>query len=253
MAEQQSIVRFRGRLGNLIGYYRNGKYFIRSMPQHVHQTRATRRAAERFGIASRKAALIRSAFCDDLDIHGNNSFINRLNSVLIKQATHNMTAVTGFRFNQDTGLEKFFEIIPALSEDATLHIPAQSLPQLKGITAFEVKVIAARMHFGTLRIISTDAAILNIDPRQPFDGASIPLNVPGNGTLMVTVQIRAMQGETPSYNRRYQAADIIGVLVPQKPLITQHDIQQDKATPLQQPARITTPPSPRFIPPVQRE
>ncbi len=83
MAKQISLITFTGKLGNLIGYERGGKYFLRSMPEIVRQTTATRRAAQRFGIASRKAALIRSAFYDELDIHCDSSHVNRLNRILI--------------------------------------------------------------------------------------------------------------------------------------------------------------------------
>ena len=75
MATQNSIIPFTGKLGNLIGYERNGKYFLRSMPEIVRQTAATRRAARRFGLASCKAALIRNAFYDDLDIRYDSSHI----------------------------------------------------------------------------------------------------------------------------------------------------------------------------------
>jgi hypothetical protein len=60
MAKQLSFITFTGKLGNLIGYERGGKYFLCSMPETVRQTAATRRAAQRFGLASSKAALTKS-------------------------------------------------------------------------------------------------------------------------------------------------------------------------------------------------
>lgn len=62
MARQNSLIIFTGKLGNLIGYQRNGRYFLRSAPEKVKQTPATRRAARRFGMISKKAALIRKQF-----------------------------------------------------------------------------------------------------------------------------------------------------------------------------------------------
>lgn len=52
MAKQTGIVLFTGKLENLVGYRRNGKYFIRAMPQKVQQTPATRQSAREFGIAA---------------------------------------------------------------------------------------------------------------------------------------------------------------------------------------------------------
>ncbi|WP_110052471.1 hypothetical protein [Chitinophaga sp. S165] len=217
MARQTSLITFTGKLGNMIGYRRNGKYFLRSAPETVRQTHATCRAARRFGIASRKGALIRSAFMEELDVHCDSSHINRLNKTLIQAGRNNTEAITGFRFNQHTGIDKFFQIAPKLSRDGILHIPAQILPQVKGVTALEVKVIAVRINFAEHRIVDTDAVVITIDPQEPFTGAAIPVDAPGKGTLIVTLQVRGLYHEYPSANAKYLAADIIAVSVPQIP------------------------------------
>ena len=201
---------FTGRLGNLIGYQRNGQYFLRSMPETVHQTIATRHAAKRFGVASQRGALIRHAFYADLDICCDNSHVNRLNKMLI--AAGNNTAVTGFRFNQHTGINHFFGIAPTLSRDEILHLAPQGIARHKGITALEVKVIAVRINFVTRQVTGSDVAVMMIDPRHPFTGADIPLEVSGNGTLIVTLQVRGMYPGNASCNQRFLAADIVAVL-----------------------------------------
>jgi hypothetical protein len=215
MAKQNSLITFTGKLGNIIGYCRNGKYFLRSMPETVRQTRATRRAAQRFGMASKRGALIRSAFTNELDIYCDGSHINRLNKSLIPSAGNNIAAIKGFRFNQHTGVEKFFAVAPTLSRDGILHIPAQTLPHFKGITALEVKVIAAQINLATRQVIDTEAVILTLDLREPFAGATCCLDVPHTGTLIVTLQIRGLHNEVPSANKQYQAADIVAVMEPQ--------------------------------------
>lgn len=210
MARQNSLFPFTGKLGNVIGYERNGRYFLRSMPETVQQTIATRRAARRFGIASRKGALIRNAFYNELDIRCDSSHVNRLNKVLIA-AGNNNEAIIGFRFNQYTGIDKFFNLAPELSQAGTVYIPPQMLAQYKDVSTLEVKVIAARIDFKTGQVIGTDAVVMTIDTREFFGGADIGLHVPGNGTLVVTLQVRALH----TNNRQYQAAGIIGVLPPQ--------------------------------------
>src|SRR5690606_38413145 len=104
---------------------------------------------------------------------------------------------------------------PTLSEDGILHIPAQELPQFKGFTAFEVKVIAARISFGERRVVRTDTALITLDTREAFAGAALDVDVPGKGTLVVTLQVRGMYGKNPSNNRKYLAADIIAVKEPE--------------------------------------
>jgi hypothetical protein len=217
MARQISLITFTGKLRNMIGYYRNGKYFLRSTPETVRQTTASRRAARRFGIASKKGALIRRAFNNELDVHCDNSHINRLNRALIQAPGNNPEAITGFRFNKDTGTDRFFSIAPKISKNGMLQIPAQTLPLLKGITALEVKVIAARINFVTHQVVGTDAATIIVDLREPFEGIAQPIHVPGTGILLVTLQVRAINRESVSSDRKYLAADIIAVQAPAPP------------------------------------
>jgi hypothetical protein len=214
MARQNSLIPFTGTLGNLIGYQRNGEFFLRSKPETVRQTAATRRAAQRFGIASRKAAIIRHAFYDNLDIRCDSNHINRLNKVLIAAAANN-TAITGFRFNQHAGVDRFFTVVSSVSRDGVLHIPAQTLAQYKNVTNLEVKVIAARIDFITGEVIGTDAIVMMMNTREYFAGADISPDIPGTGTLEVTLQVRAMHKDGLSGNRQFQAADIIAVIAPQ--------------------------------------
>ncbi|MGO4292787.1 hypothetical protein [Chitinophaga sp. RAB17] len=216
MAKQMSIISFTGKLGNLIGYKRNGQYFLRSMPQSVQQTAATRRASRRFGIASRKAAFIRHAFYGHLDIHCDGGHINRLNKLLIAAGDHH-AAITGFRFNQHTGVDRFFTVAPRLLPNGILNIPAQPIAGYKGITALEVKVIATRIDFTSRQVVGSETVTLMIAPDTTFQETNVSLEVPGQGSLVVVLQVRAMYGDGPSGNRQYMAADIIAVAAPQVP------------------------------------
>ncbi|QEH41142.1 hypothetical protein [Chitinophaga sp. XS-30] len=214
MGRQTSLLTFTGRVGNLIGYNRNGKHFMRCMPETVRQTSATRQAAQRFGAASRKGRLIRSAFAQELDIRSDGSRVNRLNKAIIKGGCNNPGAIAGFQFNRYTGIDKFFRVAPVLSTDGILHIPAQALAQIKGFTALEVKVIAACISFAERKVVHTETAILVLDTREPFAGAALSVDAPGKGTLVVTLQVRAMKDGHPSGNRKYVAADIVAVQEP---------------------------------------
>ncbi len=210
MARQNTLITFTGKLGDLIGYQRNGKYFLRSMPEIVRQTAATRHAARRFGMASRKGGLIRNAVYDDLDIRCDNSHINRLNKMLIT-APGDLTAITGYRFNQYAGTDRFFSVTPRLFRNGIFHIPPQNLVHHKDISALEVKVIATRIDFDRRQITGTETAVMVIDPRQPFSGADVSLDIAGTGTLIITLQVRGIHDNAISGNRQYLAADIVAV------------------------------------------
>ncbi|MGO4293536.1 hypothetical protein [Chitinophaga sp. RAB17] len=214
MAKQMSILPFTGKLGPLIGYKRNGQYFLRSMPESVRQTTATRRASRRFGIASRKGAFIRKAFYPQLDIHCDGGHINRLNRILIAAGDHH-AAITGFRFNQHAGVDRFFTVAPRLCNNGILHIPAQTIAGYKGIAALEVKVIATRIDFISRQVTGSETVTLMIAPDTTFQETNVSLDVPGQGSLVVVFQVRAMYKDGPSRGRQYMAADIIAVAAPQ--------------------------------------
>ena len=216
MAKQMSIIPFTGKLGHLIGYKRNGQYFLRSMPESVRQTAATRRASRRFGIASRKGAFIRHAIYSNLDIHCDGSHINPLNRVLIA-AGDDYAAITRFRFNQHTGVDRFFTVAPRLLRNGILNIPAQTIVGFQGIAALEVKVIATRIDFISRQVVGSETVALMIKPDTAFEETNVSLDVPGEGTLIVIFQVRALYNDGPSGNRQYMAADIIAVVAPQVP------------------------------------
>jgi hypothetical protein len=218
MAKQNALLHFTGTLGNLVGYERNGGFFLRSKARIVRQTPATRRAARRFGIASRKGAMIRHAFYDNLDIRCDSNHINRMNKVLIAAAGNN-AAIVNFRFNQHTGVDRFFTVLPTISSDGSVHIPAQTLAQYKNVIALEVKVIAARIDFIAGQVTGTATAVMTMYTGECFRGADISLGVPATGTLLVTLQVRAIDNDGLSFNRQYQAADMIAVIAPQRAVI----------------------------------
>lgn len=150
---------------------------------------------------------------------------------------------------------KFFHIFtisPAVSAKGSLHIPAQDIPVHKGLTALEVKVIGVRIDMGTRRITGRDTVVTMIDTSRPFDGVSMPLLVPGEGTLVVTLQIRSVHKEGITVRRQYQAADIIAVIAPKIiRLYKKHTHPQKKVVRLHTVLATTNARSPIF--PVQRE
>ena len=221
MATQTGLFKFTGKLDNVIGYRRNGKHFFRSMPDKVTQTAATKRAARSFGITSRKNKLIRRSLMPHLDMRCERTMINRLNKTLIEAGRDNMQALQGFHFNKHTGIEKMFVAQPVLSENGTLHIPAQELLPQGRNTHLEVRLIAARIDFAAQRVVGADADTAIIDLNEPFNGLELSVDCSGNGTLFVVLQCKACttcNGELcPSGDRRYIAADMLRVIVPAAP------------------------------------
>lgn len=211
MAKQTGILPFTGKLGNLIGYRRNGSYFVRSMPEEVRQTTATRQSSRNFGIASRTGKLIRQAITPQLSIGRDGTLVNRLNKALIQGR---LQQLEGFRFNRHTGVDKFFSRLPVLSSGGALMIPAQTWPPSTAGDKLEISVIAVRINPVTRQITGSHTATLLADLDQPFNGAALEATTPGKGTLLVTLQARIFNGTIPTLNRRFMAADIIAVVLP---------------------------------------
>ena len=57
-----------------------------------------------------------------------------------------------------------------------------------------------------------NTAMIYIDPRQPFEGTALQMEVPGEGTLIITLQVRGFRDGKVSAQSKYLAADIIAVI-----------------------------------------
>ncbi|ASZ12484.1 hypothetical protein KTO58_12160 [Chitinophaga pendula] len=216
MATQTSKLTFTGRLNDVIGYRRHGVYYFRSRPAAVRQTTATKAAARRFGVASRSGRLIRQAYAPLLNIRFEGSLVNRLNKALVL-ASSQPEGIACFRFNQHTGLDRFFQVLPFTAAGGEVRIPMQVLPAIKKATRLEVKLMAVRIDFATQRITGTSTTTQSIDLEQPFMGISLQADLPGKGTLILTLQVRAVGKGLPGGEKANIAADIISITKPTTP------------------------------------
>lgn len=223
MAILDSLIPFKGRLGNIISYERNGKHCLRTVPQTVRQTDNTRRAAKVFGAASRKGALIRHAITTELNIHPDHVLVNRLNSYILGAGRNNHAGLLNFRFKGYTGLDRFFGSKTEFKKDGSLHIPAQFIQGYGDALRMELKVIATRIDFSTRTIKGTDTAHLKIDLNKEFhyfEGADLRVNVPGKGTLLVVLQVKLFTEDFDIRDKKSEAADIVAVVEEQAPQVT---------------------------------
>jgi hypothetical protein len=220
MAKQVGLLKFTGRVGNVIGYRRKGVYCVRTMPETVRQTAATRRAARSFGVASRRGRLIRRALCPYMDTRHDGSFVNRLNKELILAGSHNLQALKGFRFNKHNAVGNLFLVPPMLTPDGRVHIPDQEFGELElgKATRLEITVIAARINFSEQRVVNANAVTEVINLTMPFDGITFDVPAPGKGTLILAIQARTCDerngAPSPVGGRRFMAADIISIAPP---------------------------------------
>ncbi|ASZ11923.1 hypothetical protein KTO58_15235 [Chitinophaga pendula] len=210
MARQTGPITFTGKLGNLVGYYRNGVYFLRRNVDGVRQTPATRKAAQHFGTASTKGRLIRSAFIPQLDVCYEGTMVNRLTKTLVHTgSTKDPDSIEGFRFNKHATLDKFFRLPPIYKGPGEIHIPAQTILRPQHTTHLHVKLVAARIDFINRKVIATRSISQRIDLHAAFTGLTLHADIPGPGTCILVLQVQDYKNEIPREDRLSIAADIV--------------------------------------------
>ncbi|NML21338.1 hypothetical protein HHL16_10665 [Pseudoflavitalea sp. G-6-1-2] len=213
MAILTGKLKFTGRCGDLIGYYRNGKHCLRSMPMHVKQTHDTRKAAKRFGEASHTGKLIRNALAPYLYGKKDREHVNRLNKNLIQSG---VGGLSGYRFNQQTSVSHFMQS-PMLGEDNRLRITKIIMPRHIKVTHMEYRLIALRLDLTTGEVLqSIERSYMHkfVAWSEQFTPVELDANLPGKGTLIVVLQVNPFQGKYPLYDKRYLATDIIKIEMP---------------------------------------
>jgi hypothetical protein len=222
MAEQVGPNFFVGKLGNQIGYKRGNKYFVRTAPTKVNRSRATKKAALDFGLASKTGKLIRRALLDKLDIPFDGTVTNRLNKALapVIKMDNPTTVLEGFNFNTHTPLENLLKESLQLKRNPDgsflLKIPAQRFSKAKYTTHIEIKAIAVSINVAKQQHEAIGTEVCIIDLKKPFTGLELALPAAGKGTTMIVLQVRGLELVNGKYydvqNRRYYAAEMIAVI-----------------------------------------
>jgi hypothetical protein len=152
----QHNINLKGKLANIIMYERDGKYYARTAPARVRQTKATRKSAGEFGEASRISAGLRLGLGNALDGAANtNKLRNRLLPALIQLGRTKKTpgqnidipGLVGHQFNADISINDRFKKKPLIEwrpDQITLTFPLIkpakeiSAPARTGSVVFEI-------------------------------------------------------------------------------------------------------------------
>lgn len=209
MAKQQTVIPITGKLGNMIGFRRNGRYFMRAAPTLVRQSPASKRAAGRFGIASKMGALVRQAF-HDLTLRNASDLANALTRALVLSKLDVASALQGFQFNDRMPTGRLLPIPPRFTKDGMLHLAPQEGAIGNGPT-LEIKVVAAKLNFATQTLVAIKSMTCYAGPH--FTGTSMPVSLPGEGTLVVCLQARRLDKHGVPAGRENWASGILLVQV----------------------------------------
>ncbi|SFD85564.1 hypothetical protein SAMN05518672_103534 [Chitinophaga sp. CF118] len=235
MARQESLLKFTGKLGNVIGYRNKKEYLLRSASATVRQTSATKRAAKDFGIASKAGRLIRHTLSEHLQHSYDSSLTNRLNKVLgeIVRAddSHkaglrvptaaNMQSLRSFQFNSHASIQHLLAGTPVIenNDDGGIGIsfPETAINNNKG-THIIIKAIALSVNFAqqTTRQLVSETVVIRCGEKQILP--TLTLNPERKDLTLILLEVQScyeVNGELHlCQNKKGSALDVIAVLPP---------------------------------------
>jgi hypothetical protein len=225
-----------GKIGEYVGYYRNGKQYFRTMPKQVRRSKATQLSAIDFGTASKAGKLVRQGLRTELNIRHDDGMINRLNADMLRVLyagsqqrgsrsfqRNKLSMLTGIRFNERTELSRLITFTPKVVQDRNslrIAIPAlgaNNIRHARNTTHIEIKAIALGVNFNEGGYQEAAADKVLIDFRKPAAAAELVLPfIAGEEETIVVLQVRAFSEEGGKLyalgNRKYFAADIIDII-----------------------------------------
>src|SRR5258708_7976057 len=127
---------FTGRVGNLIFYNLNGNKYVRTLPDRVRQTKATKARAGVFGLAATMGAVIRSQMASIIAEPRNNTMQTRLVTFLYHWLLHvkdqkgsradQARSLVGFQF-----IEQHRSVMDRWKVGLNIPMPAAGQVQIK--------------------------------------------------------------------------------------------------------------------------
>lgn len=236
MSKNTGLLRMTGKIGEYVGYYRDGKQYFRSMPEQVRRSKATQLSAKDFGTASKASKLIRHGLRAELNIHHDNGMHNRLNTDMLNILyagsqqrgsrsfqRNKLSMLTGMQFNEKTELSRLLPFTPKVVQDGNslrIAIPAlgaDDIRHARNTTHIEIKAIAIGVNFNENARQDAVSDKVLIDFRCPATATELILPFKaGEEETIVVLQVRAfseLDGKLYALgNRKFFAADIIDII-----------------------------------------
>jgi hypothetical protein len=142
----QINVQLTGRIGNLIFYKKGNKYHIRTAPGKVNQTKATKKRAGEFGIASRMGGSLRQLLLPVIPFPADNKMQTRLVSALFQwlrsgyDPVHycdDVPFVNNFQFNEGYSITErwMIPLLVTIAKPGLLELNIPAFVPVKAISA----------------------------------------------------------------------------------------------------------------------
>lgn len=143
----QVNVQITGRIQNLVFYKMGGKYYARTIPARVKQTKATKKRATEFGKASRTGKAIRQQLFPVIPFPSDNKMQTRLVSALFqwlrsdsydpKEPCDQVPSVSAFQFTEGSTIKERWRVPLKITvyEPGMLKLRIPAFVPVKSITA----------------------------------------------------------------------------------------------------------------------
>ncbi|MFC4212670.1 hypothetical protein ACFOWA_15850 [Pedobacter lithocola] len=233
MATLNGIVRFSGKVGDLI-FYRSGKKDVVRRKSGTHQlSENSKKSAKDFGEASRNAAYIRKAFAPMVKDYGYGDLASRLTKRLTsvfktipnstagskKLLEGNLKLIEGFEFNADTRLDRLLIRQPKVSwlPDGLIELELPKI-EMKHLVktviqadafVMQVMVFNWNVHDGDYEILKVnDLKVAFSQVHFPGAKLHVPVVQQGDRIVLLAIGICYLQDQFRKEDRRYFACQI---------------------------------------------
>lgn len=232
---RQTALKFTGTVGSVIFYERLGGYYMRSKPNQVRQTTATKASAGTFGKANTIGKTLRQAMKPILPSATDRQLMYRLNGTLQQWLAAKKDASTGiqqvpslqyFQLNTACSLQErckpIFTVqwqpgstavlnIPAINPVADIAVPAGIIAVQLQIMAIACRVSDAAIQLVQEQTFAYDYTDINYPPQQ----VAFALPATNGNLLLIVVAVRyQLAGIAGRYCTRMEwlPAEIVGAV-----------------------------------------
>jgi hypothetical protein len=209
----QSHIKLRATVANLIFYERLGEFYIRTKPQKVKQTKATRAKSKVFGAAVTIAKNIRICLAAIIPDTKDRDMQTRLNIAMLAFLNRQQT-LAGFEFNAASPLAARFKIKPKLIQTT----PASCTIQLPAFNP--VESITAPAYTKNV-LITVLAVFVNLQQKLVTGSEPVVLTIPYNNVTIPTQQITLLKNNNAAANMvliamglKYNKTNVVTEYVP---------------------------------------
>ncbi len=230
-------VQLTGRINNLVFYKLGDRYCVRSVPQKVRQTKATKARGKQFGIAARAGKALRQQLLPVIPFPSDNNMQTRLVTAVYRyfqsveglnpESVNDLPYINGFQFTTGCTLAERWKVALTIDRDASgvlqLHIPAfvpsTNISAPAGTVSVICQIAAAGFDRNTGIATGGFSTSLRFEYNNveiPAQVIPLPLPMPAGSviTTAISLQYQMMKNdhEVPVNKKAFMPAGIVSAM-----------------------------------------